>query len=74
MNEMEIIVNGKYVKTQNEKLIMVIITCPLFGGSCDVFSMTFVDRRNEFGRNRYNITAKINSIDIIAKLLPSSAR
>lgn len=53
---------------------MICITCPLFGGSWDVFFKSFVDRRNEFGRNKYNITAKINSIDIIAKLLPSSAR
>lgn len=69
-NEMKDIVNGKCKNTKEYS----VATCPLFGGSCEVFSMSFVDRRNEFGRNRYNITAKINSIDIITKLLPSSAR
>lgn len=47
------------------------ITWSSLGGWPD-FSW-FRERRNEFGRNKYNITARIRNIDIIAKLLLSSA-
>lgn len=43
-------------------------------GGLDALSwLPRMDRRNELGRNKYSITAQINSIDINIKFPPSSA-
>lgn len=68
------VVHQNAIQNQNCWIVMLENIRPKFTWPFDgnLFSSVFLWRRNEFGRNIYNITAKITNIDIMVKLVPSS--